>query len=157
MSISVGEQAPEVTLHASTEEEISLVRHKGDRPTVLLFFPLAFSPVCTNELIAMRDDYDNFENLGTAVMAVSVDSQFTLGAWADQLELPFPLLSDFNKEASRKYGVLYEDYFGMKGVSKRAAFVIDKDGIVRYRWVTDDDSVLPPFDEIEEAVREATT
>ena len=155
MSISVGEQAPNVTLHASTEEEISLVRHKGDRPTVLLFFPLAFSPVCTNELIAMRDDYDNFENLGAAVMAVSVDSQFTLGAWGDQLELPFPLLSDFNREASEAYGVLYEDFFGLEGVSKRAAFVVDPAGEVAWAWVTEDADDLPPFEEILEAVAEA--
>jgi len=157
MSLDVGAKAPQFRLKSSTEEEISLSDYIGDSPTVVLFFPLAFSPVCTNELVAVRDDYRSYEKLGARVVGVSVDSQFTLRAWADQLELQFPLLSDFNKETARAYGALEDDYFGMKGVSKRAAFVIDADGKVVYRWITDDDSVLPDFEAIKSAVKEAST
>lgn len=157
MAVTVGENAPDIALAASTEDLISLERYRGEKPVVLLFFPLAFSPVCTSELIAMRDDYESFEEIGAEVMAISVDSHFTLKAWAEQLELQFPLLSDFNKEASCEFGTLYEDYYGMKGVSKRAAFVIDVDGTVRYRWVSEDSGQLPPFDDIKEALKKATT
>ena len=157
MAVTLGDEAPGITLSASTGDCVSLDRYHGERPVVLLFFPLAFSPVCTNELIAMRDDYESFEEIGAEVMAVSVDSHFTLRAWAEQLELQFPLLSDFNREASRAFGTLYEDYYGMKGVSKRAAFVLDVDGTVLYRWVSEDSDQLPPFEDIKEALRGSAT
>ncbi len=86
-----------------------------------------------------------------------MDSQHTLKVWSDQLKLPFPLLSDFNKETAADYGALYEELGGLRGVAKRAAFVIDKDGIVRFRWVSEDASVLPPFDEIKAAVEETAS
>lgn len=157
MSVDTGARAPVFSLKSSTEEQISLDDLVGESPTVLLFFPLAFSPVCTNELLVLRDDYDSFEKLGARVVAVSVDSQFTLRAWANQLELPFPLLSDFNKETARAYGTLDEDFFGMRGVSKRAAFVVDRNGDIVYRWVSDDPGVLPDFDAIKTAVERAST
>lgn len=156
MAVTVGEKAPGIELSASTGDVLSLERYRGEKPVVLLFFPLAFSPVCTNELIAMRDDYESFEEIGAEVIALSVDSHFTLKAWAEQLELQFPLLSDFNREAVSEFGTLYEDYYGMRGVSKRAAFVVDVDGTVRYSWVSEDSDQLPPFDEIKEALRKTT-
>ncbi len=148
MSLAVGQQAPPFELSASTGERVSLAEYTGTGPTVLLFVPLAFTPVCTNELRMIRDDFETYRKFGARVLAASVDSQFTLKVWADQLKLPFPLLSDFNKETARAYGALYEDLMGLKGVAKRAAFVIDKEGIVRYRWVSEDADALPNFDEI---------
>ncbi len=154
MSADIGQPAPVFELDASTGEKISLEQFRGEKPVVLLFVPLAFTPVCTNELSRMRDDYDTYAALGAEVLAASVDSQFTLKVWADQLKLPFPLLSDFNKETATAYGAIYQDLMGLKGVAKRAAFVIDKDGIIRYRWVSEDADKLPGFDEIQAVVKE---
>jgi peroxiredoxin len=154
MSVSVGQPAPPFELAASSGDTVSLAEYTGKGPTVLLFVPLAFTPVCTNELRIIRDDFEAYQNLSARVLAASVDSQFTLKVWADQLKLPFPLLSDFNKETARAYGALYEDLMGLKGVAKRAAFVIDADGIVRYRWVSDDADALPKFDEIKGVLEE---
>jgi len=148
MSVEVGQPAPPFELPASTGDSISLADYTGQGPTVLLFVPLAFTPVCTNELRMIRDDYEAYQKLNARVLAASVDSQFTLKVWADQLKLQFPLLSDFNKETARAYGALYEDLMGLKGIAKRSAFVIDRDGVVRYRWVSEDADALPDFDEI---------
>ncbi len=155
MSAEIGQQAPDFELSATTGDSIALRERRGQGPTVLLFVPLAFSPVCTNELTKMRDDYQDYTRLGAEVMAASVDSPFTLKVWAKQLKLPFPLLSDFNKEVSRAYGALHDDLMGLKGVAKRAVFVVDGKGIVRYRWVSDDPGQLPKFDEIKAAVKKA--
>ncbi len=152
MSIEIGQKVPALKLPSSTGDEVSLDQYVGEKPVVLLFFPLAFSPVCTNELKIMREEHDAYASKGAQVLAASVDSPFTLKAWADQLELPYPLLSDFNKEAARTFGVLHEDLMGLKGVAKRSVFVIDRDGTVQYRWVSDDPGNLPDFDEIKEAV-----
>ncbi len=155
MSAEVGQQAPNFELNASTGETISLEQFHGKGPVVLLFVPLAFTPVCTNELSTMRDTYDTYKKLGAEVLAASVDSQFTLRVWADQLKLPFPLLSDFNKQTAAAYGAIYDDLMGLKGVAKRSVFVIGKDGVVRYRWVSEDADKLPPFEEIQAAVANA--
>ena len=148
MSVEVGQPAPPFELPASTGDKVSLAEYTGKGPTVLLFVPLAFTPVCTNELRIMRDDYEYYQKRNARVLATSVDSQFTLRVWADQLKLPFPLLSDFNKDTARAYGALYEDLMGLKGIAKRSAFVIDEEGIVRYRWVSEDADALPNFDEM---------
>jgi peroxiredoxin len=155
MAVEVGKPAPAFELSSSTGEKVTLEDYRGRGPTVLLFFPLAFTPVCTNELTTIRDEYETYTQAGARILAASVDSPFTLKFWAEHLELPFPLLSDFNKETARAYGALHEDLMGLKGVAKRAAYVIDEDGIVRYRWVSDDPGQLPPFDEIKKAVDEA--
>ena len=154
MTAEVGRPAPGFELKATTGKDISLERYRG-RPTVVLFFPLAFSPICTNELTIMRDEHDTYRRHKAQILAVSVDSPFTLKAWAKTLKLPFPLLSDFNKEVARSYGALYDDLLGLKGVAKRSAFVIDKEGIVTYRWVSEDAGELPDFDEILAAVEAA--
>ncbi|KPK65234.1 MAG: peroxiredoxin [Gemmatimonas sp. SG8_38_2] len=157
MSVDIGQQAPAFELNASTGETISLAQFRGEKSVVLLFVPLAFTPVCTNELSKMRDDYETYTKLGAEVLAASVDSQFTLRVWADQLKLPFPLLSDFNKEIAAAYGAIYEDLMGLRGVAKRAVFVIDRDGIIRYRWVSEDADKLPAFEEIQEVLAKAAT
>lgn len=155
MSVEIGQPGPDFELSATTGDSIALRERRGQGPTVLLFVPLAFSPVCTNELTKIRDDYEEYTKHGAEVMAASVDSPFTLKVWAEQLKLPFPLLSDFNKEVSRAYGALHDDMLGLKGVAKRAVFVMDGRGTVRYRWVSDDPGQLPEFDEIKAAVKEA--
>jgi peroxiredoxin len=157
MPAEVGQPAPPFELPAASGEKVSLDELKGEKTIVLLFVPLAFTSVCTNELSTMRDNYDAYNELDAEVLGVSVDSPFTLKVWADQLKLPFRLLSDFNKETARAYGVLYEDLMGLKGVAKRSAFVIDKGGIVRYRWVSEDAGNLPDFDELLAAVKEAAS
>ncbi len=153
MSAEVGERAPGFSLVSAAEEEVTLEEYKGEGATVLLFVPLAFTPVCTNELRVVRDEYDFYKEHKARVLAASVDSPYTLKVWSDQLKLPFPLLSDFNKEAAAAYDALYDDLMGLRGVAKRAAFVIDEDGIVRYRWVSEDAGQLPEFEEIKEAVK----
>ena len=155
MSVEVGQPAPGFELSATTGDTVSLEARRGQGTTVLLFVPLAFTPVCSNELATMRDKYETYTELGAEILGASVDSVHTLKVWAKQLDLPFPLLSDFNRDTARAYGALYEELGGLRGVAKRSAFVIDKDGIVRYRWVSEDAGVLPPFKAIKEAVKKA--
>ncbi|MEM9886868.1 MAG: redoxin domain-containing protein [Bacteroidota bacterium] len=148
MEIKVGDQAPEFTLTSDQKEQISLADYQG-KNVVLLFFPLAFTGVCTDELCAVRDDIGTYDGLDAQILAVSVDSPFTLEAFKNQQNYSFPLLSDFNKETSNAYGAIYEDFvMGMKGVSKRAAFVIDKKGVVRYAEVLQNAGELPNFEDV---------
>lgn len=152
MSVKVGEKAPVFTLFSSDKEQVTLENYKG-KNVVLLFFPMAFTSVCTTELCTMRDDLSYYGGLNAEVLGVSVDSPFTLNRFKEEQKLNFPLLSDFNKEVSRAYGSLYEEFvFGMKGVSKRSAFVIDKDGTVRYAEVLESAGDLPNFVAIKQAL-----
>ena len=143
MALQTGQKAPAFTLVADDKQEVSLSDFAGQN-VVLLFFPLAFTSVCTTELCTMRDDLQQYKDLNAQVLAVSVDSPFTLEAFKKQQNLPFPLLSDFNKATSRAYDALYEDFvLNMKGVSKRAAFVIDEKGKIRYAEVLENAGELP--------------
>lgn len=152
MNLKPGDQAPSFTLFSEAKKEISLEDYQGKK-VVLLFFPLAFTSVCTEELCTMRDNLSFYEKLNAQVLAVSVDSLFTLEKFKEDQALNFPLLSDFNKEVSRAYGSLHEDFaFGMKGVSKRSAFVIDEHGIIQYAEVLDTPGELPSFEGIQQAV-----
>lgn len=152
MSVKVGEKAPNFSLRATDTSEVSLESYKG-KNVVLLFFPLAFTGVCTTELCSMRDDIGTYEGLDAQILAVSVDSLFTLEQFKKRENYNFPLLSDFNKTVSRAYGALYEDFvLDMKGVSKRSAFVIDKEGMVQYAEVLDDAGALPNFDAVKETL-----
>lgn len=151
--VEVGSPAPEFALKATNPEQVSLSDYRGKK-VVVLFFPLAFSPVCTEELCGVRDGLSQFKDLEAEVLAISVDSPYVLKAFAEAEGLTFPLLSDFNKEVALKYGAFHEDLFGLHGVAKRAAFVVDRDGIVRYRWVSDVPTNLPDMDAIKAALRE---
>lgn len=152
MAVTVGEKAPAFSLVSSEKKEVSLGEMNG-KNVVLLFFPLAFTSVCTEELCNMRDNLKVYENLNAQIVAVSVDSPFTLDRFKSDQQFNFSLLSDFNKETSRAYGALYEDFvLGMKGVSKRSAFVIDSGGIVRYAEVLDNAGELPNFQAIQETL-----
>ena len=154
MSINVGDKAPEFTLVSSEKKEVSLADYSG-KNVVLLFFPLAFTSVCTAELCTMRDDIGNYSNMDASILAISVDSPFTLEKFKAEQELNFPLLSDFNKDISRSYGSIYEDFvLGMKGVSKRSAFVIDKEGVIRYSEVLESAGDLPNFEAVKETLKQ---
>ncbi len=152
MSVKVNDKAPAFSLYASDKSKMSLADFKGDN-VVLLFFPLAFSSVCTEELCTMRDSLGEFTDLDARVMAISGDSVFSLEKFKEQEGLTFPLLSDFNQEVSRQYGALYEEFvMGMRGVSKRAAFVVDKEGVIRYAEVLDDAGKQPNYVAIKETL-----
>jgi glutaredoxin-dependent peroxiredoxin len=152
MSVKVGEKAPDFKLRTTDKSEISLADYKG-KNVVLLFFPGAFTGVCTAELCSMRDDIGTYEGLDAQVLAASVDSVFTLEQFKNQQNYNFPLLSDFNKTTAKAYGAFYEDWIlEMKGVAKRSAFVIDKEGTVRYAEVLESAGDLPNFDAVKETL-----
>ncbi len=153
--VPVGAPAPDFALAPGPgPDRVTLSDLRGET-VVLLFFPLAFSGVCTEELCRVAEDWSAWEGLSARVLGVSIDSPFVTRRFAEETGVPFPLLSDFNKEAASAYGVLYEEWFGMRGVAKRSAFVVDSAGVVRYAWVTEDADVLPPFHEILDAVQSA--
>jgi glutaredoxin-dependent peroxiredoxin len=148
MAINVGDKAPDFTLRSSEKEQISLKNYRGQN-VVLLFFPMAFTGVCTKELCQMRDSIADYGKLNAQVLAVSVDSVFTLDKWKQEQNFGFPLLSDFNKTVSKKYDSLYKEFvFEMKGVSKRSAFVIDGQGTVQYAEVLENAGDVPNFDAV---------
>ena len=155
MTLPIGTPAPDFTLKTKTPEglsDVDLNSHKGESSVVLLFFPFAFTGVCTEETCSVRDDLSSYENLNAKVYGISVDSPFAQEAMALKENLNFPLLSDFNKEVSTKYGVLYEDFIGFNGVSKRSAFVISTTGEITFSWSSDDPKQLPDFDAIKAAL-----
>ena len=150
--VQVGQPAPDATVFRRPRDPVRLSTLR-DQPLVLLFFPLAFSTVCTQEMCSMAEDHDAWAELGVRVVGISVDSPYTNLKFAESCNARFPILSDWNKEASEAFGVLRRDLGGLKGVSERAAFVIDREGVVRFSWVGDNPGILPPFDEIKDTVR----
>lgn len=151
--IAAGAAAPDFRLlRALGEAPVTLAEHRGT-PVVLLFVPLAFSGTCTKELCRVAETWDAWSGLGAKVFGVSIDSPFVVRKWAEEMGVPFPVLSDFNKDAARAYGVLEEDFFGLRGVAKRSAFVVDGGGRVAYAWTSDDPGVLPPFGDIQAAAK----
>ena len=152
MALAIGQSAPDFTLFDSEKKEVTLSSLKG-QPVLLLFFPLAFTNVCTKELCSVRDNINLYNDVNVKVFGISVDALQTLAKFKEDQQLNFTLLSDFNKEASRAYDSIYEMFgFNMKGVSKRSAFLIDKEGIIRYSEVLDNAGEVPDFDAIQEAM-----
>jgi peroxiredoxin len=153
MSITIGQAAPDFTLFNTEKKEVSLSALKG-KNVVLVFFPLAFTGVCTTELCSLRDNINIYGGLNAEVLGISVDSLFSLEKFKAEQHINFDLLSDFNKEASSNYGSIYETFaFGMKGVSKRSAFVIDKEGIIRHAEVLEDAGKIPDFDAVQAVLK----
>jgi peroxiredoxin len=144
MSVDVGSKAPDFTLTDENRQPVTLSRQRGT-PVVLAFFPAAFSSVCEKELCTFRDSMARLNQAKAQVYGISVDSFFALKAFHDQQHLSFPLLSDFNKTVIRDYGVFNEDMIGLKGIAKRATFVIDRDGVVRHREVLEDARNEPDY------------
>lgn len=153
MSIKLDQQAPQFTLVSDERKEVSLDDFKG-RKVVIHFFPFAFTGTCTTQLCTMRDNFGYYDGLNAQILGISVDSPFTLAKFKEEYNYQFPLLSDFNKQASPAYGAMYDEFaLGLKGVSKRAAFVIDEEQRVIYAEVLESPKDLPDFEAIAEKVK----
>jgi peroxiredoxin len=154
MVLRIGQRVPDFSLPDTNKQERKLSEFTQKGKTVLLFFPFAFSGVCDKEMCVFRDGATKLSSFNAQMVGISVDSLFTLKVFGQTYSLQFPLLSDFNKKVSKAYDVLQDPWpgFGYKGVSKRAAFVLDGKGILRYKWVTDVPSNEPPYEEIMSAL-----
>ena len=152
MAVDVGSRAPDFTLMNQDRESVALSQELGKGNVVLAFFPGAFSGTCTKEFCTFRDTMSNFTNVNAKVLGISTDTFFVLKAWGDQQKLGFPLLSDYNKQVIDKYGVVNPDMIGLKNIAKRAVFVIDTNGVVRYREVLEDARNEPDYAKLNEAV-----
>ena len=153
MKIEVGQTAPGFTLYDSEKKQVSIADLKGQH-VLLLFFPLAFTSTCTKELCSVRDNITWYNNVHATVLGLSVDSLHTLARFKMDHQLNFTLLSDFNKDVSTAYNSIYETFgYGMKGVSKRSAFVINKEGIIRYAEVLENASEVPDFEAIQRVLK----
>ena len=148
MSVQVGQDAPDFTLKNTDMQDVTLSALRGQKNVVLLFVPLAFTGVCTNELCSVRDNLNSYAQLNAEVFGISVDSPFAQKAWKEKEQLNFTLLSDFNRQVVKAYGAQYDNLIGLQGVAKRAAFVIDKQGKIRYAEVLENARELPNFDRI---------
>lgn len=151
----LGQKAPEFLLPDADQKVRALAEFTRRGPVILAFFPFAFSGVCDREMCAFRDEFSGLQGGGAQVVGVSVDSSYSLKAFAQTYNLQFPLLSDFNKRVVRQYGIIQDSWpgLGYKGVAKRAVMVIDRKGVLRYRWSTDVPSDEPPYAEVAKAVR----
>ncbi|MCJ0742422.1 redoxin domain-containing protein [Pedobacter montanisoli] len=152
MALQTGDKAPSFKLYSSDLKEVSLQDYQGKK-LIIHFFPLAFTGVCTTQLCTMRDSFGYYKDLNAEIVGISIDSPFTLAKFKEDQNYQFPLLSDFNKEAARAYGAIYEEFvFGMKGVAKRAAFVVDENGTIIYAEVLEEAGNLPDFEKIKAIV-----
>src|SRR5437016_1047016 len=151
MAAEPGSKAPDFTLTDHERRPVTLGHQQGQR-VVLAFFPAAFSSVCTKELCTFRDQLARLNGANAQVYGLSVDTFFALKAFHTEQKLRFPLLSDFNKQVIRDYGVFNEDMIGLKGIAKRAVFVLDKDGVVRHREVLDDARNEPDYQKVFDAL-----
>lgn len=147
MPVDVGTKAPDFTLPNDERQPVTLSQQRG-KPVVLAFFPAAFSSVCQKELCTFRDSMGRLNQAQAQVYGISVDTFFVLRAFRDAQRLTFPLLSDFNKEVIREYGVFNPDMIGLKGIAKRAVFVLDRDGVVRHKEVLEDARNEPDYDAV---------
>jgi peroxiredoxin len=154
MPLSKGQNAPEFNLFNSEKNKVSLADFSG-KNLVILFFPQAFTGVCTTELCSIRDNMNVYTSLNAEVVGISVDSIFTLAKFKEEQGYNFNLLSDFNKDISKAYGAFYDEFvFDMKGVSRRAAFVVDGKGQIQYAEVLESAGDLPNFDAIQTTLSE---
>ncbi len=152
MSLQIGDNAPNFKLFSSELKEVSLADYKGKK-LIMHFFPLAFTGTCTTQLCTMRDSFGYYEGMNTAIIGISIDSPFTLAKYKEVESYQFPLLSDFNKEASQSYGAFYEEFvYNLKGVAKRAAFVLNEESKIIYAEVLENAGDLPNFQAIKDVV-----
>ncbi|MDS0476028.1 redoxin domain-containing protein [Natrinema sp. 1APR25-10V2] len=153
-----GDTAPTFTATRGTSdhESFDLEDHLGDGPIVLAFFPGAFTPPCTNEMVAFQDRLEEFREAGATVIGVSADSAFSLGAFRDEHGIEFDLVSDTAGDAIRDYDLEIDiEDLGLYGIANRAVLVVDEDGTVTYSWVADDPTNEPAYDDLLEAVESA--
>tara|TARA_R100001143_G_scaffold63591_1_gene73009 strand:- start:31535 stop:31990 length:456 start_codon:yes stop_codon:yes gene_type:complete len=151
--MKVGDKAPNFTLKNSDREDLTLKSLTEGGKVLLLFFPLAYSSVCTEEMCTARDNMKLYNSLKANVVGISVDSFYTLREFKKNNNLNFTLLSDFNKEVSKEFNAYYDDFYGMKGVSKRSAFVVNQDLIIEYAEVLEDAGKQPDFKKIQKALK----
>jgi peroxiredoxin len=153
MAVEVGQKAPDFTLFDSAKQPTKLSDSKG-KNVVLAFYPGAFTGVCTTEMCTFRDRFDSFNSMNAQVLGISVDGIFAQKAFSDANNLNFPLLSDYQREVGAAYGVSLPNFAGMEGytASERAVFVIDKDGVVKFKWVGENPGVEPDYDEVQRQV-----
>lgn len=157
MAVTIGQEAPDFSLFNTARQKVTLSDLRGQN-VVLLFFPMAFSSVCTAELCHVRDNLHRFNELEATILGISVDSPFTLAKFREDQALNFDLLSDFNKEVSAAYDALYPEFvMELRGVSKRAAFVLDGEGVVRHAEVLENAGEQPDFVKIEAALEKIAT
>lgn len=152
MAVTVGAKAPDFTLHNQDREDVTLSAALAKGPVVLAFMPAAFSSVCTTEMCTFRDSAAELNKVSAQVFGITVDTFFALKAWAEKEKLTYPLLSDFNKDVIRAYGVVNPDMIGLKDIAKRAVFVIDTGGIVRHAEVLEDARNEPSYDKVKQAL-----
>jgi peroxiredoxin len=157
MGITVGQAAPDFKLPNTEKVFFTLSQFKGKSNVLVLFFPLAFTGTCTKELCGVRDDIARYSKAGAEVLAISIDTPQTLNRYKEEQSLPFQVLSDFNKEAITAYGNAYEVFScGLKGVAKRSAYVVDKNGIVQYAEVLENAGEIPNFEAINKVIESLT-
>ncbi|AAT43833.1 peroxiredoxin [Picrophilus oshimae] len=151
--VNENEKAPDFEAPDMNLKMVRLSDFKG-KNVVLAFFPGAFTSVCTKEMCTFRDSMANFNKLNATVLGISVDAPFSLAEFAKQNNLKFDLISDSTREISRKYDVLYNSFLNIKNLqaSKRSVFVLDRDGIIRYKWVSEDPGREPDYKKIEEVL-----
>jgi len=157
MPLSVGSKAPDFSLKSKKGDaltDVKLSTNFGSKNTVVLFFPLAFTGVCTNEMCSVSQGLNEYASLGAEVIGISVDSPFSQEAWAKQNNIGITLASDLNKATAKAYGVLLDDLAGIGAASARAAFIVDKAGVVQYAEQTPTPKELPNFDAIRAKLRE---
>lgn len=149
----IGQKAPEFSLPDADGKRRNLGEFVGQTVALLAFFPFAFSGACDKEMCVFRDGFDGLSAPTTQVVGISVDSVFALKAFAQTYNLQFPLLSDFDRQVTKLYGVLQEHWVGFDygGVAKRSVFLVDKKGSLRYKWIADAPSNEPPYEEVAEA------
>lgn len=153
MAIQIGQPAPQFTLFSSELKEVSLSDFTGQK-MIIHFFSMAFTGTCTTQLCTMRDNFSFYEGLNAQVLGISVDSPFTLAKFKEDNHYQFPLLSDFNKEVSKAYDAIYDEFvFSLKGVSKRAAFVVDENQQIIYAEVLQSAGDLPDFAAIDALIK----
>lgn len=158
MALKTGEKAPDFTLISYTPSEdpveVSLSNYSGKKNVLILFFPQAFTGVCTDEMNAVTNGFNELGNDETEVLGISVDGTFVQKAFAKENKIKIPLLSDFSREVIKKYDVVQKEFaHGMKNVSQRAVFIIGKDGLIKYVEVTENPGVQVNFDKLKEAVK----
>lgn len=154
MAVQVGQQAPEVTLVNYDRKPVKISEFRG-KPSVLLFFPGAFTTTCTKEMCTFRDGMAEYGKLNAQVIGMSVDMPYSQKVFADQHRLTFPLMSDYNREAVRAFDVQDPNFAGglLPGVAMRSVFVLDRQGVVRYKWVADKQGTEPDYTAVEAAVK----
>lgn len=154
--VSTGQSAPNftATYRGEAHETFELADHLGDGPTVLAFFPGAFTPPCSNEMVALQDRYEEFREAGATLLGVSADSSFSLAAFADEYDLAFDLVSDMAGEAIEAYDLSLDlPELGLYGVANRAVYVVDETGTVTYSWEAEDPTNEPNYDDLIEAIK----